>query len=41
MASRCVEMVAGVGFTKEYPIEKFFRDAKIGECVSVHPVISG
>ncbi|XP_064382930.1 short/branched chain specific acyl-CoA dehydrogenase, mitochondrial-like [Halichondria panicea] len=31
VASRCVEMVAGVGFTKEYPIEKFFRDAKIGQ----------
>ncbi len=30
-ASLCVEFVGGVGFTKEYPLEKFFRDAKIGK----------
>ncbi|KAK6756402.1 hypothetical protein RB195_014674 [Necator americanus] len=28
--SKCVEWLGGVGFTKEYPIEKFYRDAKIG-----------
>jgi alkylation response protein AidB-like acyl-CoA dehydrogenase len=27
----CVEFLGGVGFTKEYPPEKFFRDAKIGK----------
>jgi alkylation response protein AidB-like acyl-CoA dehydrogenase len=29
---RCrVEFLGGVGFTKDYPVEKFFRDAKIGK----------
>ena len=30
-ASLCVEFLGGVGFTKEFPVEKFFRDAKIGK----------
>ena len=30
VASMCVEFHGGVGFTTEYPAEKFFRDAKIG-----------
>jgi alkylation response protein AidB-like acyl-CoA dehydrogenase len=30
-ASMCVELVGGVGFTKEYPLEKLYRDAKIGK----------
>ena len=30
-ASLCVEFIGGVGFTKEYPLEKFYRDAKIGK----------
>ena len=30
VASKCVEFHGGVGFTKEFPAEKFFRDAKIG-----------
>jgi len=29
-ASKCVEFHGGVGFTKEFPAEKFYRDAKIG-----------
>lgn len=29
-ASRCVEWMGGVGFTKDYPMEKFYRDCKIG-----------
>jgi len=29
-ASRCIEWLGGVGFTKDYPVEKFFRDCKIG-----------
>ena len=33
VASRCVEMAAGVGFTKEYPLEKYYRDSKIGEYI--------
>ncbi len=31
VSSLCVEFVGGVGFTKDYPLEKFFRDAKIGK----------
>jgi short-chain 2-methylacyl-CoA dehydrogenase len=30
VASRAVEVLGGVGFTKDYPAEKFYRDAKIG-----------
>ena len=30
VASQCVEFHGGVGFTKEFPAEKFYRDAKIG-----------
>ncbi len=30
VASGSVELFGGVGFTKEYPAEKFYRDAKIG-----------
>lgn len=29
-ASKCVEWLGGVGFTKEYHVERFYRDAKIG-----------
>jgi butyryl-CoA dehydrogenase/short/branched chain acyl-CoA dehydrogenase len=30
VASQAVEILAGVGFTKDYPVEKLYRDAKIG-----------
>lgn len=30
VASKCVEFHGGVGFTKEFGAEKFFRDSKIG-----------
>ncbi len=30
VASQCLELHGGVGFTKEYPAEKFYRDSKIG-----------
>jgi butyryl-CoA dehydrogenase len=30
VASTCIDLHGGYGFTKEYPIEKFYRDAKIG-----------
>ncbi|MCC6664420.1 MAG: acyl-CoA dehydrogenase [Polyangiaceae bacterium] len=30
-ASLAVELMGGVGFTKEYPVEKLFRDSKIGK----------
>ena len=30
VASTCVELHGGVGFTTEFPAEKFYRDAKIG-----------
>jgi len=29
-ASRAVEIFGGVGFTRDYPVEKLYRDAKIG-----------
>lgn len=30
-ASLCVEFLGGVGFTKDFPVEKYYRDAKIGK----------
>jgi butyryl-CoA dehydrogenase/short/branched chain acyl-CoA dehydrogenase len=30
VASRAVELLGGVGFTRDYPVEKLYRDAKIG-----------
>lgn len=30
VASRAVEILGGVGFTKDYPVEKLYRDSKIG-----------
>jgi len=30
-ASQCLEFYGGVGFSKEYPAEKLYRDAKIGK----------
>jgi len=30
VASRAVEVLGGVGFTKDYPVEKLYRDAKSG-----------
>jgi butyryl-CoA dehydrogenase/short/branched chain acyl-CoA dehydrogenase len=30
IASKAVEVLGGVGFTKDYPVEKLYRDAKIG-----------
>lgn len=38
-SSKAVEWLGGVGFTKDYPIEKFYRDAKIGaiyEGIQIH-----
>ncbi len=29
-ASRAIEIFGGVGFTRDYPVEKLYRDAKIG-----------
>ena len=31
VAGRCIEMMGGVGFIKDYSVEKFYRDAKIGK----------
>ncbi len=30
IASKAVEILGGVGFTRDYPVEKLYRDAKIG-----------
>lgn len=31
VASLSIEILGGVGFTKDYPVEKYYRDAKIGK----------
>ena len=31
VTSLALEMFGGYGYTKEYPVEKFYRDAKIGK----------
>ena len=31
ITSQCLEIFGGYGYTKEYPAEKYFRDAKIGK----------
>jgi len=31
VASQAVEIYGGYGFTKDYPVEKYFRDSKIGK----------
>ena len=31
VASLAVEIYGGYGFTKDYPVEKYYRDAKIGK----------
>ncbi len=39
--SKCIEWMGGVGFTKDYPIEKYYRDCKIGKlCVPFFQVTS-
>ena len=30
IASQCVDLYGGYGFSREYPVEKFYRDSKIG-----------
>jgi alkylation response protein AidB-like acyl-CoA dehydrogenase len=30
VASRAIEVFGGVGFMKDFPVEKLYRDAKIG-----------
>lgn len=30
VTSTCLELFGGYGYTKEYPVEKYYRDAKIG-----------
>eukprot|EP01104_Vermistella_antarctica_P006815 TRINITY_DN17515_c0_g1_i1.p1 TRINITY_DN17515_c0_g1~~TRINITY_DN17515_c0_g1_i1.p1 ORF type:complete len:419 (+),score=77.79 TRINITY_DN17515_c0_g1_i1:167-1423(+) len=31
VSSECINMMGGVGFTKHHPMEKFYRDCKIGQ----------
>jgi alkylation response protein AidB-like acyl-CoA dehydrogenase len=31
ITSQCVDLFGGYGYTKEYPVEKYYRDAKIGK----------
>lgn len=30
-AGKCIEWMGGVGFTKDFPVEKYYRDAPIGQ----------
>ena len=30
ISAKAVDLLGGVGFTKDYPVEKLYRDAKIG-----------
>jgi alkylation response protein AidB-like acyl-CoA dehydrogenase len=30
ITSQAIDLFGGYGFTREYPVEKFYRDAKIG-----------
>jgi alkylation response protein AidB-like acyl-CoA dehydrogenase len=30
VASRCIDLFGGYGFTRDYPVEKLYRDAKVG-----------
>jgi len=31
VASKCINMLGGVGYTKDFMVEKYFRDCKIGQ----------
>ena len=31
VSSSCINMLGGVGFTKDFGVEKYFRDCKIGQ----------
>ena len=31
IASQVIEIFGGYGYTKDYPVEKYYRDAKIGK----------
>ena len=31
VTSLCVELLGGYGYTKEYPVEKYYRDQKVGQ----------
>jgi short/branched chain acyl-CoA dehydrogenase len=30
VTSKCMDWMGGVGFTRDYPIEKYYRDVKVG-----------
>lgn len=38
VTSKCIEWLGGVGFTKDFPAEKFYRDAKVGKSFAILPV---
>ena len=31
VTSKAIEIYGGYGFTREYPVEKYFRDQKVGQ----------
>ena len=36
VASKAIEIHGGYGFTREYPVEKYFRDQKVGPDLRGH-----
>lgn len=42
VSSKALEWLGGVGFTKDFPVEKYYRDAKIGKysncCAMMYPL---
>ena len=39
VCSKSVEWMGGVGFTKAYPVEKYYRDCKIGQILSFYQLL--
>ena len=40
VSSLAVEIYGGYGFVKDYPVEKYYRDAKIGKIYEAHRTCS-
>ena len=38
-SSKCIDWMGGVGFTKDYPIEKYYRDCKAGKMAYILPYL--
>ena len=36
VCTKAVDWMGGVGYTKDYPVEKFYRDVKIGQVAKIY-----